>query len=245
MEDPQEPAKKSLSISPHLLVLLPFYFACILLLGANLFQDRCCREVKEQIQHIDRQTQSVGTSLRQIQNRLAGLEVKPAIQVAVPAKLPDLVEILKELGLGTLSELLADQISSRFKEKEQPVVRQEIRNQIFYFFEQNLGRGNRELAIYFDPGSAAISPSSRQLIENFREILRQHPPEKIVISGFADRVGRPERNRKLAMNRSQAVASLLGRLPTEIVETEGEDHLPIFTDDDVSEPRNRIAIIRW
>lgn len=252
-----QPSSESTSKPPvlsniHLLVLLPFYCACILLLGANLFRDRCCEEMQQQIQGIEPRLLDMNARLERIQNGLAGIP-RPVFSVTANANLSRSgdgpASLAKDFLMGLLTDSIVNGISSLLQEEQRVVVNKEIKNQVFNFFETTLAPGeNHELSIYFDIGSPDICPSGKRRIEALRELLKQHPERRVVVSGFADRLGDPSSNRGLALSRANAVAGLLRGVKADIhVEgaAEGEDRLPIPTDDEVSEPLNRVVTIRW
>lgn len=257
MEPSTQPQNKSPWNNPYL-VLVPFYCICILLLGANLFRDRCCQEVQQQIQASDRhglqELQEINTRLSQIQRHLEGRDKGITVEpnIPIPTEIPgvEVGDTLADFGIDVLTELLVNRIASFFESPEQkPMVKNEIRKVVNNYFRAELcpQKNSGELTIYFDIRSAKVPASGRQLIESIRGFVRKHPGQRITISGFADRVGQPTYNRELAMRRSKAVADLMAGLPAQIdIEPiEGEDHLLVVTADEVSEPRNRTVVIHW
>ena len=71
--------------------------------------------------------------------------------------------------------------------------------------KQALNKLLRAVVIEFDTSSATLSPESRQLIDQAREILNRYPEHKIEIQGYTDNTGAPEFNNKLSSARARTV----------------------------------------
>lgn len=102
--------------------------------------------------------------------------------------------------------------------------------------------------IHFESGSSSLSPGGQVHAAAAAVMLIERPVVRVRLLGYADRVGRADRNRALAAARARAVADFLVRsgVAADILETAGmgEDELPVSTGDGVAEPLNRsVAII--
>lgn len=102
--------------------------------------------------------------------------------------------------------------------------------------------------IHFETGSSSLTPGGQVHAAAAAVMLAEMPVLRVRLLGYADRVGRADRNRALAAARAQAVADFLVRsgVPSEVLEPAGmgEDDLPVLTGDGVAEPLNRsVAIV--
>lgn len=102
--------------------------------------------------------------------------------------------------------------------------------------------------IHFESGSSSLTPGGQVHAAAAAVMLAEMPVVRVRLLGYADRVGRADRNRALAAARARAVADFLVRsgVAAELVEAAGmgEDELPVATGDGVAEPLNRsVAII--
>lgn len=101
--------------------------------------------------------------------------------------------------------------------------------------------------ILFETGSSALTPGGQVHAAAAAVMLAEMPAVRVRLLGYADTVGRPDRNRALAAARAQAVADFLVRsgVAAEILYPAGmgEDGLPVATGDGVAEPLNRIVAI--
>ncbi len=102
--------------------------------------------------------------------------------------------------------------------------------------------------IHFETGSSSLTPGGQVHAAAAAVMLAEMPVLRVRLLGYADRVGRADRNRVLAAARAQAVADFLVRsgVPAEVLEPAGmgEDDLPVLTGDGVAEPLNRsVAIV--
>lgn len=97
--------------------------------------------------------------------------------------------------------------------------------------------------VYFVSGKDELTVDSRQVLEQLRAELRKRRAPEITVIGHTDRVGTPQFNDNLALQRAQMVRSLLtadgigdGNIA---VAGRGEREPLIQTADEVDEPRNR------
>ena len=102
--------------------------------------------------------------------------------------------------------------------------------------------------IHFETGSSALTPGGQVHAAAAAVMLAEMPVVRVRLLGYADRVGRADRNRALAAARAEAVADFLVRsgVAAEILDPTGmgEDDLPVATGDGVAEPLNRsVAIV--
>jgi outer membrane protein OmpA-like peptidoglycan-associated protein len=101
--------------------------------------------------------------------------------------------------------------------------------------------------IHFESGSSALTPGGQVHVAAAAVMLAEMPVGRVRLLGYADRVGRPERNRALATARARAVADFLVRSGVSVdlldVAGMGEDDLPVATADGVAEPLNRSVAI--
>lgn len=65
--------------------------------------------------------------------------------------------------------------------------------------------------IYFDPGSATLSPAYLQTIVKIKEFLNQYPQKSLRIVGHSDPTGTPAQNQELALARASEVRDALVR----------------------------------
>lgn len=102
--------------------------------------------------------------------------------------------------------------------------------------------------IHFETGSSSLTPGGQVHAAAAAVMLSEMAVVRVRLLGYADRVGRPDRNRALAAARAEAVADFLVRsgVPVELLEPAGmgEDDLPVATGAGVAEPLNRsVAIV--
>lgn len=101
--------------------------------------------------------------------------------------------------------------------------------------------------IQFESGSSRLTPGGQVHAAAAAVMLTEMSVERVRLLGYADRVGRADRNRALAAARARAVADFLvgNGVPAAILEAEGmgEDDLPVATGDGVAEPLNRSVAI--
>ena len=65
--------------------------------------------------------------------------------------------------------------------------------------------------LLFDLRQAKLKPGGRRAIANLARFMRQYPERRIVIEGFTDSSGTPERNQSLSERRADAVREALVR----------------------------------
>jgi OOP family OmpA-OmpF porin len=101
--------------------------------------------------------------------------------------------------------------------------------------------------IYFPFDSAEIRPAGTRVLDKLMDQVRNGTMQKIMVVGYADRVGSAEYNQKLSMRRATAVErALLQRgFPRELIVATGvgETNLPHPTADGVPSARNRVVKI--
>jgi len=101
--------------------------------------------------------------------------------------------------------------------------------------------------IHFASGGFSLGPAALDAVSSIAEVaIRTN--RRIVIRGYADRVGNPVFNQALSLRRAIAVQLALidQSVPTwqfHSVDGYGEDALPIRTDDERPEPGNRVVIV--
>ena len=105
------------------------------------------------------------------------------------------------------------------------------------------------LKVYFDTGSASISPDQAATLDRAVRTFREGDPFVMVVAGAADKVGDPGVNLNISLLRAQAVATALTDrgIPIERLQVlgRGNSELAIPTDDGVAEAENRIVEISW
>ena len=70
-------------------------------------------------------------------------------------------------------------------------------------------KGTTPHVIDFDTGSAEISAKEQEWLKSSAARYEKHPSVQICVVGQADKTGDPEFNKKLALQRAEAVASFL------------------------------------
>ncbi len=77
--------------------------------------------------------------------------------------------------------------------------------------------------IYFSFNSVWIEPSEKAKIKEIADIMKANPEMKIRITGWGDEVGGEEANKRVSLQRAEAVKRVLGQwlIPAERVETVG------------------------
>jgi OmpA-OmpF porin, OOP family len=101
--------------------------------------------------------------------------------------------------------------------------------------------------LQFEPGTTQLTAESQARLPEILAQARQRPGGELVVIGHTDRVGLPQANDALSLQRAQAVRALLvaqGFAP-ELVEAvgRGEREPVVPTEPNVDEPRNRRAEI--
>lgn len=99
------------------------------------------------------------------------------------------------------------------------------------------------LLFYFEAGSSILSESSQNQLNTLLALIQKHEPAAIDIIGHSDRSGDIKLNDTIALQRAQSVKKYLldhnVTLTRLSVVSHGENDPLIFTEDGVSEPRNR------
>lgn len=104
-------------------------------------------------------------------------------------------------------------------------------------------RAPRRFLLYFDAGTAEITPASLALLPEILAEVRSRPVADLAIVGHTDTVGSAEQNATLSLRRAQQVAQLLKDAASAARQVEvtshGERDLLVPTPDEIAEPRNR------
>ncbi|MCF8092936.1 MAG: OmpA family protein [Desulfotignum sp.] len=108
-----------------------------------------------------------------------------------------------------------------------------------------------QFTIYFQSNSTELVPKSEHLPGKIISLLRQLPPARIRIAGYADTVGTVENNMVLSRKRANLIAEIIATKDTgpNFIEIRGygEHGLQVPTPDETSEERNRrvtVTILR-
>jgi outer membrane protein OmpA-like peptidoglycan-associated protein len=101
--------------------------------------------------------------------------------------------------------------------------------------------------IFFDSGSAALTPMASQLLDNVATAHSSSPHCRLDVASHADRAGSATFNLALSKRRAEAIRAYLRlRVRAEIrIEHFGESRMLIETHDGVAEPKNRFATIMF
>lgn len=77
--------------------------------------------------------------------------------------------------------------------------------------------------IYFSFNSVWIEPDEKAKIKEIADLMKAHPDMRIRITGWGDNVGGEEVNKRVSLQRAEAVKRMLGKwlIPAERVETVG------------------------
>jgi len=99
------------------------------------------------------------------------------------------------------------------------------------------------MLFHFEQGTADLTESSKNQVDELIRIITSRDPAAIDIIGHSDRAGDADKNYLLALERAKAVEKYLlernVRLDHSSVTSYGENDNLIPTDDGVSEPQNR------
>ncbi len=105
------------------------------------------------------------------------------------------------------------------------------------------------LVVYFETGSSAIRDSDVAVLDRASRAYNEGKPIVMILTGSADRTGRPGLNLELSQRRASAVLKgLLDRgIPADRFQVlaKGETDLPVPTDQGVEERQNRRVEITW
>ncbi|MDD2828495.1 MAG: OmpA family protein [Sulfuricurvum sp.] len=99
------------------------------------------------------------------------------------------------------------------------------------------------MLFHFEPGTADLTESSKNQVEELIQIIASRAPASIDIIGHSDREGEAQQNYLLALERAKSVETyLLSRqvkLEKSTITSYGESDPIVPTEDGVSEPQNR------
>lgn len=105
----------------------------------------------------------------------------------------------------------------------------------------------RDYTVFFELGSATISPEARQIVQQAAVSARQGRATHIAVTGHTDTVGTAKYNMSLSERRAVAVrdALIAAGVPADEIATagRGETELAVPTAQGVNEPRNRRVVI--
>ncbi len=113
----------------------------------------------------------------------------------------------------------------------------------------SVAQDDDRILIYFDSGSAEISPSEIEKLDLAARTFRAGDPLVMFVTGTADRTGPADGNLALSVDRAATVAdALIDRgIPAErlFVVGKGEAEVRVQTDDNIAEQGNRAVEITW
>jgi outer membrane protein OmpA-like peptidoglycan-associated protein len=102
--------------------------------------------------------------------------------------------------------------------------------------------------LYFNTGTAELTPQSRASVDEVREKIKEFPAAQVTVIGHADRVGTPAANDALSRKRAAAIRDLLVQIgiPRQAIEVvgRGEREPIVLTPDGVAAERNRRVEIK-
>ena len=105
------------------------------------------------------------------------------------------------------------------------------------------------LKVYFSLGSATIDADQAATLDRAVRTFREGDPFVMIVAGSADKVGDPNANLALSLQRATAVATALAArgIPIERLQVlgRGNSELKVATPDEVAEEENRIVEISW
>lgn len=105
------------------------------------------------------------------------------------------------------------------------------------------------LSIFFDPGSAALSPQGLAVLDQAARTYRDGKPIIMVVSGGSDSTGSAGANLRLSQQRADHVLQgLVARgIPVERFQVlaKGETEPAVAAPEGTAEPRNRRVEISW
>lgn len=94
----------------------------------------------------------------------------------------------------------------------------------------------------FDSGNAQLKPGTTRAMVDALELIKAHPGKRVLVAGYADDQGRPDRNLKLSIDRATAVRDWLvdaSGLPTTQFAIQGYGDTRPVADNATSEGRAR------
>lgn len=99
------------------------------------------------------------------------------------------------------------------------------------------------MLFHFEPGTAELTESSKNKVDELIQIINERSPVAIDIIGHSDRAGDADKNYQLALERAKSVENYLQsrqvKLERTTITSYGENDPLIPTADGVSEPQNR------
>ncbi len=105
------------------------------------------------------------------------------------------------------------------------------------------------LVVYFDFGSAALTPKDNEALDQASRLYRAGHPILMVVSGYTDTAGSAEYNLELSLQRANTVLhELVARgIPADKfhIVADGETDLAVPTPQGVSDPANRRVVVSW
>jgi outer membrane protein OmpA-like peptidoglycan-associated protein len=105
------------------------------------------------------------------------------------------------------------------------------------------------LVVHFESGSSSIRPEDTSVLDHASRAYSDGKPIVMILTGSADRVGKPGSNLTLSQKRAIAVLhALLDRgIPAERFQilAKGETELAVPTDKGIAEAENRRVEITW
>ena len=97
--------------------------------------------------------------------------------------------------------------------------------------------------LYFRTGTSDLTPESRPVPARILASITRRGSTDVRVNGHSDRVGTPEINERLSMERAEAMTAILVDMGVakDIIRTSyhGEGNPLVPTEDEVPEPRNR------
>jgi OmpA-OmpF porin, OOP family len=100
--------------------------------------------------------------------------------------------------------------------------------------------------IFFDSGSAAITPQAGKILDDAASVYRPLMHCRLDVEAHADRVGSTAQNLALSRRRAEAILAYLRKRGVRArarIEYFGETRPLVETEDGVAEPQNRFATI--
>lgn len=101
----------------------------------------------------------------------------------------------------------------------------------------------KQFILYFQFDSPQLTPESNAMLAEVLTTVKERASRDIIVVGHTDRVGTPEYNQSLSLQRAKLVTEILlgkGVEPASIQTTShGEGNPLVPTPDEVAEPRNR------
>ncbi len=145
------------------------------------------------------------------------------------------MDIARQIGIGIAAGLLA--VGAKAQDAERNCA----------YLEVPGGRIHYDpFVIFFDSGSAAITPKAAQILESVATAYGPLAHCRLEVTAHSDRVGPADYNLVLSKRRATAIVAYLRRRGVRAearIEYFGEARPMVETEDDVPEPQNRFATI--